>query len=66
MNIPLSWASVPDWMRLVATAVNPILQGRPFMELDADPASPPRGFTYLNITSGKLRFYNGSVWADLN
>lgn len=62
--IPAIWKSVPDWMRMVAVAVNPLLQGYPFMELEADPASPRRGFTYFNTTSGKVRTWNGSMWKD--
>jgi len=60
--IPAIWKSVPDWMRMVATAVNPLLQGYPFMELESDPASPQRGFTYFNTTSNKVRTWDGSAW----
>lgn len=51
---------------MVATALNPILQGRPFMELDADPAAPTRGFTYFNTSTGKVRLWDGSSWSSLN
>ena len=60
--IPSAWSSVKDWMRMVATAVNPLLQGYPFMELETDPPSPRRGFTYLNTTTGKVRTWDGLAW----
>lgn len=60
--IPTSWSSVPDWMRMVATALNTILQGRPFMELESDPPSPTRGFTYFSTTLNKVRTWDGSAW----
>src|SRR3546814_17617198 len=66
MSIPSAWASVQDWMRMVALQVNPILQGRPFLSLDADPADPPAGFTYFNTASGQVRNWAGSAWKDRN
>lgn len=65
MSIPSSWGSVPDWMRMVALKVNPMLQGYPFMSLDTDPGSPTAGFTYYNTTTNKLRCYDGSAWNNL-
>lgn len=62
--IPSSWGSVPDWMRMVALKVNPMLQGYPFMQLDSDPASPTAGFTYFNTDTGKVRTWTGAAWAD--
>lgn len=62
--IPTAWASIPDWMRQVALKVNPLLQGYPFMQLDADPASPTEGFTYYNRTTHKVRTFDGTNWQN--
>lgn len=62
--IPASWASIQDWMRMVALQVNPVLQGYPYMQLEADPASPTEGFTYYNRTSHKVRTFDGTIWRD--
>jgi hypothetical protein len=64
MSIPSMWGSVPDWMRMVASKVNPLLNGYPFMSLDADPGSPTAGFTYYNTTDNVVRTYDGSTWQD--
>jgi len=60
--IPVSWNNLSDWMRMVATALNPVTQGYPFMQLSADPASPNVGFTYYNTTTNKVRTWDGSLW----
>lgn len=65
MVIPSAWASVKDWMRMVATAVNPLLQGYPFMELDAAPDSPTEGFVYYDTTLHKARCFDGANWQNL-
>jgi hypothetical protein len=64
--IPSSWASLPDWMRIVASKVNPVLQGFPYMQLASDPNSPTAGFTYYNTTTGRVRTYDGvaAAWKD--
>jgi hypothetical protein len=64
MSIPASWASVTDWMRMVALKVNPVLNGYPFMPLDADPPSVSEGFTYYNTATNKVRSWDGSAWND--
>ena len=64
MSIPSQWGSIPDWMRIVARDLNPIVEGYPFMSLDSDPASPTAGFTYFNTGTGKVRTWTGSAWAD--
>ena len=66
MSVPNSWGSIPDWMRMVARDLNPVVEGYPFMQLASDPASPTGGFTYYNTTTGKVRTYNGvtAAWAD--
>lgn len=33
--------------------------------LAADPSSPATGYFYFNTTSNKFRFWNGTVWKDL-
>jgi hypothetical protein len=62
MSIPSSWASVQDWMRMVALKVNPVLQGYPFMSLDTAPSSPTEGFTYYDTALNKVRTWDGSAW----
>lgn len=60
--IPPSWASVPAWMRLVANAVNPVLNGYPFPPYSAAPSDPNEGMTYYDTTLGKVRTWDGSAW----
>jgi hypothetical protein len=60
--IPSFLVSVQDWMRIVATKVNPVLQGFPFMQLDSEPASPTEGFTFYDTTVHKVKTWDGSVW----
>lgn len=66
MSVPSQWGSIPDWMRMVARDLNPVTNGYPFMQLDADPASPTAGFTYYNTTTGKVRTWDGvgGAWRD--
>lgn len=64
MSIPSFLASTADWMRQVAVQVNPLLNGYPFMPLDADPAAPSPGFTYYSTVTGKVRTWDGSAWND--
>lgn len=63
--IPSSWQNVPDWMRMVAAALNPIIRGYPFVQLSSDPASPEAGFTYYNTTTNKVRTWDGTIWNNL-
>lgn len=62
MSIPSFLASMPDWMRIVAAQVNPMLNGYPYIQLDSEPASPSAGFTYFDTGTGKVRTYDGSAW----
>jgi len=62
--IPSFLSSLPDWMRIVSTQVNPVLQGYPFMSLETDPADPMPGFTYYNSVAGVVRTWDGSAWND--
>ena len=64
-HIPPSLSSVPEWQRIVANAVNPMLQGYPFLNLDSDPGSVNAGFVYYNTTTNKLRCFDGTLWNDL-
>lgn len=66
MTVPAQWASLPDWQRMVAQFLNPLLQGRPPLILDSDPADPFMGLTYYNSTTGKTRTWDhvGGVWRD--
>lgn len=64
MSIPSSWSSIPDWMRMVALKVNPMLQGYPFMSLDSAPTSPTASFTYYDTTLNKVRTWDGSAWQN--
>lgn len=65
MTIPSQWASIPDWMRIVASKVNPSLQGFPFMSLDSAPASPTEGFVYYDTTLHKVRVFDGTTFQNL-
>lgn len=49
---------------MAALKLNPIINGYPFMQLDADPASVDVGFTYFNTGTGKVRTWTGSAWAN--
>ena len=62
--IPASWSSVQDWMRMVALQVNPVLQGYPYMQLDAAPDSPTEGFTYYDRALKKVRTFDGTNWQN--
>ena len=64
MSIPSSWSSIPDWMRMVALALNPIKEGYPFMSLDTAPGAPMAGFTYFDTTLGKVRTWDGAAWQN--
>lgn len=64
MSIPSYLASVADWMRIVSLKVNPLLQGRIYIQAASDPADPVEGFTYYNTTSHVVRTWDGSAWQD--
>lgn len=60
--IPPSHGSVPEWMRIVASALNQFINGYPFPSFDAAPPDPGEGFTYVDTTLGKVRTFLGGVW----
>ena len=60
--IPYSLSSIPEWQRQVASEVNPILQGYPFLQLDAAPTSVDPGFTYYDTALNKVRTWDGTIW----
>lgn len=62
--IPSKWKSVEDWQRIVATDLNPILNGYPFQRLDAAPASVDPSFTYYDTVLGKVRTWDGAAWQN--
>ena len=62
--IPSVWASVQDWMRLVAKEVNPVLQGYPFPMLDSAPSDVGEGYTYYDLGLHKVRTWNGSAFQN--
>lgn len=64
MNVPvlISPAAVVDWARRVRLILNPIAQGYPFQQLDADPAGVSAGFTYYNTATNKVRTWDGTIW----
>lgn len=64
MSIPSSWGSIPDWMRMVARDLNPVVQGYPFMSLDTAPADPTASFTYYDTTLNKVRTFDGTSWQN--
>ncbi len=43
-----------------------ILTTQRIVNLSTDPASGFSGEVYYNSTSNKLRFYNGTAWADVS
>lgn len=66
-----------DWPRLVATAVNKLINRMDAEEAKttdsleqltlspiAEPSSPVEGQTYMDSTSHKLRTYDGTSWQD--
>ena len=64
MSIPAQWDSLPDWMRMVARDVNPMLQGRPPLILSSAPADPFEGLEYYDTTLHKKRTWDGSAWQN--
>ena len=64
MSIPAQWDSLPDWMRMVARDLNPVVQGYPFMQLSSAPASPTTGFTYFDTSLNKVRTWDGAAWQN--
>lgn len=62
--IPESWSSVPAWMRIVASAVNPRINGYPFPQFDTAPGDPEAGYTYYDTTLGKVRTWDGAAWSN--
>jgi hypothetical protein len=67
MQVPvlISPAALLEWARRVRLTLNPIAQGYPFQQLDADPTGVAAGFTYYNTTSNTVRWYNGTTWGTL-
>jgi hypothetical protein len=43
-----------------------LLTTQSIVNLSTDPASGVAGEVYYNTTSNKLRFYNGTAWADVS
>lgn len=63
--IPPSMASVPEWQRIVAGAVNQVINGYPFPSFASAPPDPPQdGFTYFDTALGTVRTWAGGVWND--
>ena len=62
--IPAKWSSVPDWMRMVASEVNPRITGYPFPSFATAPANPNAGFTYFDTALTKVRTWDGSAWQN--
>lgn len=63
-----------DWPRLVAQAINRLLNRVSTLETHAvttitftpttEPASPVEGMTYYDSGTQKLRTYDGTIWND--
>ena len=64
MSVPSSWASIQDWMRMVARDLNPVVEGHPFMSLATNPSIRTAGFTYYYTTVKVVRTWDGSNWQD--
>lgn len=62
--IPASWASIQDWMRMVALQVNPLLQGKPPLILPSAPSDPFEGMEYYDSTLHKKRCFDGTNWQN--
>ena len=60
--VPPAHASVPEWMRIVASALNPALNGYPYPQFDAAPGNPEKGFTYYDTVLNKVRTWDGTAW----
>ena len=60
--IPAKWASVPDWMRIVAQEVNQRIGGYPFPSFATAPADVNAGYTYYDTALGKVRTWDGAAW----
>ena len=43
-----------------------LLSTQNIVGLSVDPVSGSAGEMYYNISTNKLRFYNGSAWADIS
>jgi hypothetical protein len=67
MQVPvlISPSALLEWARRVRLTLNPIAQGYPFQQLDADPTDVGEGFTYFNTVSKTTRQFNGTVWNTL-
>jgi hypothetical protein len=51
-----------EFARLVANALNQIINGYPFQQFDTAPAAPDAGFTYYDTVLGKVRTWDGAAW----
>lgn len=63
--IPPRHHDVNDWMRMVADAVNPAINGYPFPQHGADPTGVSAGYTFYHIGTNKVRTFNGTSFFDL-
>lgn len=64
MSIPERWSNVPDWQRMVARDLNPLVQGYPYLQLDSEPSGTEEGFTYYDTGLKKVRTWDGSAWRN--
>ena len=62
--IPSKWASIPDWMRIVAQEVNQRIGGYPFPSLDTAPTNVNPGYTYYDTTLNKVRTWDGAAFQN--
>ncbi len=67
MQVPslISPTGLLEWAKRVRLTLNPIAQGYPFQQLDADPSGVDAGFVYYNVSTNTVRWYNGTVWGTL-
>lgn len=65
MSLPSAWASIPDWIRMAALKLNPIINGYPFQSLDTAPTGVDEGYTYYDTTLHKARVFDGTSFQNL-
>ena len=62
VSVPATWSNVPDWMRMVARDLNPLVQGYPYMQLDSEPTDVEEGFTFYDTTAHVGKTWDGTSW----
>lgn len=65
-NVPI--VPTPDMHRRFGGAINHLLNliggGHPFVELLSAPSNPTEGRTYYDLTTHKVRTWDGAAWQN--